>query len=88
MTEAITNMTAPDKNGKPTLPKRGGAKGLLPSTWLDRTLRIEYTDCHGTGQEISGMLLDFFPAGPVLNAGGARTLISWDRLVLCELVED
>ena len=88
MTEAITNMTAPDKNGKPTLPKRGGPKGLLPSTWLDRTLRIEYTDCHGTGQETSGVLLDFFPTGPILNVGGARTLISWDRLAVVELVED
>jgi hypothetical protein len=29
-----------------------------------------------------------YPAGPVLNVGGAKTLISWDRLVLCELVED
>jgi len=27
-------------------------------------------------------------AGPVLNIGGAKTLLSWDRLVLCELVED
>jgi hypothetical protein len=24
----------------------------------------------------------------VLNIGGAKTLLSWDRLVLCELVED
>jgi hypothetical protein len=30
----------------------------------------------------------YCPAGPVLNIGGAKTLLSWDRLVLCELVED
>jgi hypothetical protein len=45
MTEAITNMTAPDKNGTPSLPKRGGPKGLLPSTWLKRTLRLEAGGC-------------------------------------------
>jgi hypothetical protein len=51
-------------------------------------LRVAYVDCRGAGQETSGTLLDLYPAGPVLNIGGARTLLSWDRLVLCELVED
>ena len=81
-------MTAPDKNGAPSLPKRQAPRGLLPSTWLERTLKVEYTDCYGSGQETSGTLLDLYPAGPVLNIGGAKTLLSWDRLVLCELVED
>ena len=89
MTEQITagHMTAPDKNGRPALPKRGGPKGLLPSTWLSRELRVAYVDCYGSGQETSGVLLDFYPAGPVLKIRGARTLISWDRLVLVELAE-
>ena len=43
---------------------------------------------YGSGQQTSGTLLDLYPAGPVLNIGGAKTLLSWDRLVLCELVED
>lgn len=88
MTEILDAMTAPDVNGTPALPKRVGPKTLLPSTWLQRTLKLEYTDCHGSGQETSGTLLDLYPAGPVLNIGGAKTLLSWDRLVLCELVED
>ena len=58
--EVLEAMTAPTVDGQPSLPKRRGPKGLLPSTWLERTL----------------------------NVAGARTLISWDRLVLCELVED
>ncbi len=33
-------------------------------------------------------LLDLYPAGPVLNVAGAKTLICWERLVLCDLVED
>jgi hypothetical protein len=86
--EIIDAMTRPDVNGTPSLPKRAGPKGLLPSTWLERRLKLEYVDCRGAGQETSGTLLDLYPAGPVLNIGGAKTMISWDRLVLCEMVED
>jgi hypothetical protein len=86
--QILEAMTRPDSNGTPSLPKRSAPKGLLPSTWLERTLKVAYTDCHGSGVESSGTLLDLYPAGPVLNMGGAKTLIAWDRLVLCELVED
>ncbi len=89
MTETIERaMTRPDVNGTPALPKRGGPKGLLPSTWLTRTLKLEYVDAFGVGQATSGILLDLYPAGPVLSMGGAKTLICWERLVMCELVED
>jgi hypothetical protein len=86
--EIVEAMTAPDVNGQPSLPKRNGPKGLLPTTWLERTLKLEYVDGFGVGQATSGTLLDLYPAGPILNIGGAKTLLSWDRLVLCELVED
>jgi hypothetical protein len=33
-------------------------------------------------------LLDLYPAGPVLNIAGAKTLVAWERLALVELVED
>jgi hypothetical protein len=88
LTEILEAMTAPTVDGQPSLPKRTGPKGLLPSTWLERTLKLEYVDSFGAGQATSGTLLDLYPAGPVLNIGGAKTLLSWDRLVLCELVED
>jgi hypothetical protein len=88
LTEILEAMTRPDSNGTLALRKRAGPKGLLPSTWLERTLKVAYTDCYGSGQETSGTLLDLYPAGPVLNIGGVKTLLSWDRLVLCELVED
>ena len=89
MTEMIVEaMTRPDSNGTPSLPKRSAPKGMLPSTWLNRSLKLEYVDGFGTGVETTGTLLDCFPAGPILNMNGAKTLISWDRLVLCELVED
>jgi hypothetical protein len=80
--------TAPTVDGQPSLPKLSGPKGLLPSTWLERTLRVSYVDCYGGGQEASGTLLDLYPAGPILNIGGAKTLLSWDRLAVVELVED
>ena len=88
MTEILEAMTRPDSNGTPALPKRGGPKGLLPSTWLERTLKLEYVDSFGVGQATSGTLLDLYPAGPVLNIGGAKTVICWERLVAVHLVED
>jgi hypothetical protein len=71
-------LTALDRSGRPT----------LPSTWLNRTLRIHYIDGFGEGVETSGTLLDLYTAEPVLNIGGAKTVICWERLLLCELVED
>ena len=88
MAEILDAMTRPDSNGTPSLPKRSAPKGLLPSTWLERTLRLEYVDGFGTGVQASGVLLDFYPAGPVLHIDGVKTLICWERLVLDELVED
>jgi hypothetical protein len=86
--EVLEAMTAPTVDGQPSLPKRSGPKGMLPSTWLARTLKVSYMDCYGSGQETSGTLLDYFPAGPVLHIDGVKTLISWERLVLAQLVED
>jgi hypothetical protein len=86
--ETTAYMVAPTTNGDKPLPRRGGHKGLMPSTWLDRTLRIEYTGGGGEMREASATLLDLYPAGPILNIAGAKTLLSWDRLVLCELIED
>jgi hypothetical protein len=88
LTEILEAMTKPESNGTPALPKRSGPKGMLPSTWLERTLKVAYTDCYGMGVEASGVLLDYFPAGPVMHIDGVKTLICWERLVLAQLVED
>lgn len=91
MTETLAPTTHPEANGAPgaiPMAKRGGPKGLLPGTWVSRTLKVEYTDAFGNGQATTGTLLDLYPAGPVLNIAGARVLLCWDRLCLCELVED
>jgi hypothetical protein len=88
LAEIVEAMTAPTVDGQPSLPKRAGPKGLLPSTWLERTLKVAYTDCYGGGQETSGTLLELYPAGPILNIGGVKILLVWERLVSCELVED
>jgi hypothetical protein len=88
LTLEILDAMARPENGQPSLPKRTGPKGMLPSTWLNRSLKIEYVDGHGAGCETTGTLLDYFPAGPILNMGGAKILICWDRLVLCELIND
>jgi len=87
VTEILDAMTAPDTNGR-IHAKRVGARGLLPSTWLERTLRISYVDAHGTGTQTSGTLLDFYPFGMVVNIKGAKTCLSWDAVRVVELVED
>ena len=73
--EAPAYMTGPDKNGTLFLPRRDGPKGLLPSTWIKHALRLEYVVC-GELRETTGTLLGVYPAGSVVNAGGARTLIA------------
>jgi hypothetical protein len=87
MTEIMEAMTAPDVNGTPALPKRGGPKGLLPSTWDGRTLKLEYVVC-GELRETTATLLDVFPTGAVVNVGGARTLIAWETIAVVELQND
>jgi hypothetical protein len=67
------------------LPKRSSPKSMMPASWVSRGVRLEYRDGSGVGQTLRGKLLDLYPAGPVVGANGARTLLSWDRLVLCEL---
>jgi len=82
-------MTAPAGYEDAPLPKRNGHhRGMLPSTWLQRELRLEYIGADDKANTTTGVLLDWFPAGPVLNVGGARTLVSWDRIALIELIGD
>jgi hypothetical protein len=88
VTETTDLYTIPKTNGEAPLPKRGGPKGIMPSTWTNRTLRLEYVGGDGLMRESSGTLLDCYPAGAIINIKGAKTLLSWDRLVLAELVED
>jgi hypothetical protein len=80
--------TKPSTNGDKALPKRNGPKGLMPLSWTQRTVRIQYTDAFGNGVESSGTLLDFYPIGPVLNLNGAMTMPSWDCIALFELQPD
>jgi hypothetical protein len=90
MTEILGNlaMTRPDANGTPALPKRAAPKGLLPSTWLERTLQVSYVDADGMGVERSGTLLDLYPFGPVLSLSGEKTALSWDSVRSIVLIND
>jgi len=88
VTEILEAMTRPDVNGAPSLPKRSAPKGLLPSTWLNRSLRVEYVDAYGGGQETRGALLELYPFGPVLSLSGEKTALSWDSLRAVTLIND
>jgi hypothetical protein len=81
-------MTAPTMNGDKPLPKWAGARSMVPSTWIDRTIRLEYVGGDGDGRETTATLLDWSPVGLLLNIAGGKTLLAWERLVLAELVED
>jgi hypothetical protein len=78
-------MVAPDKNGTPALPKRAGTRSMIPTTWIDRTLLIEYEAAGGASRETTATLLDWSPVGLLLNIAGGKTLLAWERLILAEL---
>lgn len=82
-----TATTPPGWNDTPR-PKRNGYKGMLPSTWLNREVRLEYVGANGKPANSTGLLLDWYPFGPVLCIEGARTLLCWDRICLLELKEE
>jgi hypothetical protein len=89
MEDTAVYMTAPDTNGTPSLPKRAGVRGMLPSTWIDRTLRLEYVGAGGDARETTATFLDWTPVGILVSTSqGAKSLIAWERLVLAELQED
>jgi hypothetical protein len=81
-------MVAPDKNGTPALPKRAGVRSMVPTTWIDRTIRVEYEGAGGESREATATLLEWSPVGLLLNIAGGKTLLAWERLVLAELQED
>jgi hypothetical protein len=86
--EILEAMTRPDANGTPALPKRAAPKGLLPSTWLERTLQVSYVGADGAGVETRGTLLELYPFGPVLSLSGEKTALSWDCLRAVTLIND
>ncbi len=89
MTEEMgVYMTAPTTNGDKPLPKRAGARSMVPTTWIDRTIRLEYVGAAGDARETTATFLDWTPVGLLLNIAGAKSLLAWERLVLCELQED
>jgi hypothetical protein len=88
VTETTDLYTIPKTNGDAPLPRRAGARTMLPASWISRAVKIEYVGAAGEMQQTSATLLDWCGMGPVFNLGDARTVVGWDRLVLCELVGD
>jgi hypothetical protein len=86
--ETAVYMTAPNHNGTPALPKRAGTRSMVPTTWIARSLRVEYVGAGGDAKETTATLLDWCPAGLLLNIAGAKALLCWERVVMCELIED
>lgn len=74
-------MVKPDSNGSPLLPKRSGPKTFVPSSWLDRTVLVEYINASGKATKIDATLVELYPFGPCVAVAGEKQVISWDRLV-------
>jgi hypothetical protein len=75
------------ENGK-TVPRRAGIRSMVPTTWLSRTLKIEYVGADGDARVTTATLLDWCPLGLIVSISGGKTLLCWERLVVCELIED
>ncbi len=89
MTEDFAGyMVAPTSNADRPVARRVGTRSMLPSTWLGRTLRIEYVGPDSKAATTTGTLLDWCPVGPILLLAGARAIVGWDRIVLVELHAD
>ncbi len=87
MTDTADLCTVPKTNGDAPLPRKAGTRTMLPSSWISRAVKIEYVGAAGELQQTNATLLDWCRMGPVFNLG-TRTVVGWDQLVLCELVED
>jgi hypothetical protein len=61
---------------------------MLPTTWINRCLKISYTDAGGKAATTEGVLLDWCPVGLILFIAGSMTIISWDRVALIEPAGD
>jgi len=81
-----TLTTKPSSNGDKSLPKRNPPT-MLPASWMERGVRVSYTDASGKGCETTAKLLSTCPAGLILAVDGARMCLSWDRWTMLELVE-
>jgi hypothetical protein len=75
-------MVAPTANGDRPAARRVGTRSMLPSTWINRGLKIEYVTAGGKAATTEGVLRDWCPVGPILLIAGARTVLAWERLVL------
>jgi hypothetical protein len=80
--------TRPSSNGETPLTRRV-PRGLLPSTWTGRTLKVEYAAADGVPTSTTRCLLECFAFGPILKSGdGEKFALCWDRVSLLELEED
>jgi hypothetical protein len=90
--EVMNGAARPDggggAQGSIPLPRRNAPRGLLPSSWLGRSVRVAYVDAYGDGTEGTAALLDWCGTGPIMNLAGERTVLAWEALRTVTLAED
>ena len=57
-TESKTEMAKPASYDDTPSPRRRGPKGMLPESWMNRSLKIDYLSANGAGTTAKGRLLD------------------------------
>jgi len=84
--EATMPLVTPD--GSRLLARRPGRE-LFPASWLRHRARIAYDDGSGApkGGDLSCVLLEWCGAGLIVQVGGSKSLLPWERVVMVELVE-
>lgn len=71
-------------DGSRLLPRRPGRE-LFPASWIRCQATLSYHD-GDKAHDLRCTLLDFCGVGLLVTAnGGGKKLVSWDRLVSCEL---
>jgi hypothetical protein len=92
LTEVLNGASRPEggggAQGSIPLPKRSGARTLLPETWLGRSVRVTYLDAFGSGAESTATLLDWCGHGAIMSLSGERTVLAWDALRTVTLTND
>ena len=79
-TESKTEMATPASYDDTPLPRRQVPKGMLPGSWMNRSLKIDYLSADGAGTPTRGTLLDWLSTEPYLSVDGVRTIIAWDAI--------
>ena len=88
-TSVTQYMAAPSVDGaNSSIPRRGGTRSMLPTSWVTREITVERTDAAGKSATTNAVLCDWCPLGPIVRIGSDRLIIAWEKISLIGLAGD